>query len=152
MIILNTTSMSHSSTGPADLKIGLLRPWNNWLNDYRFHQQGSHKEKPEKCHGEVVEMAKRVIEFCDQSWNFTDFTPEFYHVCFFFVDIKKLRNLDISLESPHFLTFSAICCQGKIWAEKWLWKIKKWSWGAGKLQSLLEPWSTVQIMLGNSWS
>ena len=26
------------------------------------------------------------MEFCDQSWNFINFTPESYQICLFFVD------------------------------------------------------------------
>ena len=37
----------------------------------------------------------KVMEFCDQSWNFTNFAPKFV----FFVTIKKLSS---NLESPHF--------------------------------------------------
>ena len=27
----------------------------------------------------------KVMEFCDQSWNFNNFAPEFYQICIFFV-------------------------------------------------------------------
>ena len=39
-----------------------------------------------------------------QSWNFTNFTPNLYLICFFLVTTKKLSS---DLESQHFLTFSA---------------------------------------------
>ena len=45
----------------------------------------------------------KVMEFCDQSWNFTNFAPELYQICNFLVTTKKLSS---DLESPHFLTFS----------------------------------------------
>ena len=52
-----------------------------------------------------------VIEFCDQSWNFTTFVPELYQICIFsFVTTKKLGS---DLESPHFLTFFAKGCDCK---------------------------------------
>ena len=31
-----------------------------------------------------------VMEFCDQSWNFTNFASEMYQICTFFATIKKL--------------------------------------------------------------
>ena len=51
------------------------------------------------------------MEFCDQSWNFTNFAPKFDQCYMLFVIPKKLRG---NLESLHFLMFP--------------WKIKKWSW------------------------
>ena len=45
------------------------------------------------------------MEFCDQSWNFTNFGPRFYQISIFFVTAKKLGS---NLESPHFLTCSKI--------------------------------------------
>ena len=53
----------------------------------------------------------KVMEFCDQSWNFTNFTPKFYQICMFFVTSKKLGS---NLESPHFLMFSTKCRECKI--------------------------------------
>ena len=47
----------------------------------------------------------KVIEFCDQSWNLTNFAHNF------FVTIKKLTS---NLESLHFLMFSAKCRVCKI--------------------------------------
>ena len=52
-----------------------------------------------------------VMEFCDQSWNFTNFAPELHHICIFLVTNKKLSS---DLESPHFPMFSAKCCEYKI--------------------------------------
>ena len=49
-----------------------------------------------------------VMEFCDQSWNFTNFAPKFVKN---FVAAKKLSS---NLESPHFPTFSAKCCECRI--------------------------------------
>ena len=42
------------------------------------------------------------MEFCDQSWNFTNFALKFYQICMFFVTAKKLS---INLERPYFLMF-----------------------------------------------
>ena len=71
------------------------------------------------------------MEFYDQSWTFTNFPPELYQICIFFVTIKKLSR---DLESLHFPRFSAKhreCkngeerksrnCHGKI-MEKYLFK------------------------------
>ena len=44
---------------------------------------------------------QKVMEFCDQSWSFTNFHPKFDLIYALFADIS------IGLESPHFLTFSA---------------------------------------------
>ena len=52
-----------------------------------------------------------VMEFWDQSWNFTTFLPKFYQICAFFADIKKFSK---SLESLHIQTFSTICHECKI--------------------------------------
>ena len=57
----------------------------------------------------------KVMEFCDQLWNLTNFVPELYQrhtcigpslyqICIFFVTTKKLSS---DLESLHFPTFSA---------------------------------------------
>ena len=53
----------------------------------------------------------KVMEFCDQSWNFTNYAPKIYQFCMFFVTAKKLSS---NLESPHFPMFSAKCCECKI--------------------------------------
>ena len=52
----------------------------------------------------------KLMEFCDQSWNSTNFTPNFIKFVFFVTTKKLSRNL----ESPHFLTFSAKCCECEI--------------------------------------
>ena len=44
------------------------------------------------------------MEFLDQSWNFKNFAFSLIKFEHFFADIEKLS---ISLESPHFPTFSA---------------------------------------------
>ena len=45
------------------------------------------------------------MEFCDQSWNFTNFAPTFCQICMFvFFTTKKLNS---NPESAHFLMFSA---------------------------------------------
>ena len=38
-----------------------------------------------KSHG-----VRKVVEFCDQSWNFTDFAPLFCQVCVYFTDIFNI--------------------------------------------------------------
>ena len=48
----------------------------------------------------------KVMEFCDQSWNFTNFAPKFDQICMFFVTGKKLSS---NLESPLFPMFSTKC-------------------------------------------
>ena len=40
------------------------------------------------------------MEFCDKSWNFTNFAPAFYQMCAF---LAKIKRFVISLESPHFM-------------------------------------------------
>ena len=46
----------------------------------------------------------KVMEFCAQSWNFSNFAPKLCQICIFLASTKKLSS---DLESPHFLTFSA---------------------------------------------
>ena len=46
----------------------------------------------------------KVMEFCDQSWNFTNFAPEMYQICIILVTTKKLSS---HLESLHFPKISA---------------------------------------------
>ena len=46
----------------------------------------------------------KVMGFCNQSWNFTNFVPELFSISISFVTAKKLRS---DLESPHFPMFSA---------------------------------------------
>ena len=53
----------------------------------------------------------KVMDFCDQSWNFSNFAPKFYQICCFFVTTKKLSS---NLESLHSPTFSAKCHKFKI--------------------------------------
>ena len=53
----------------------------------------------------------KVMEFCDESWNFTNFAPKIYQFCMFFVTAKKLSS---NLESPYFPMFSAKCREFKI--------------------------------------
>ena len=43
------------------------------------------------------------MEFCYQSWKFTNFTPELYQICMLFATTK---NLSIDVESLHFLMFT----------------------------------------------
>ena len=49
----------------------------------------------------------KVMEFCNQSWNFTKFVPKLYQIC-------TLKKLSIDVESSHFLMFSAKCHKYKI--------------------------------------
>ena len=44
----------------------------------------------------------KVMEFCDQSWNFTNFAPKLCQICLDLVTTKKLSS---DLECPHFLMF-----------------------------------------------
>ena len=53
----------------------------------------------------------KVMEFCYQSWNFTNFAPELYEICMYFATTEKFR---ICVESPYFPMFSAKCCDCKI--------------------------------------
>ena len=54
----------------------------------------------------------KVMEFYEQSWKFTNLAPKLYLISkVFFAATKKLC---IDVESPHFLTFSAKCHEGKI--------------------------------------
>ena len=52
----------------------------------------------------------KVMECCDQSWNFTNYAPKFYQIYMFFVTAKKLIS---NLESPHFPMFSTKCRECK---------------------------------------
>ena len=61
----------------------------------------------------------KVMEFCDQSWNFTNFDPKLCQICILLVPTKKFSS---DLESLHYPMFSAKCCECKIGG-----KIKKWS-------------------------
>ena len=81
-----------------------------------------------------------------QSWNFTNFVPQFHQICIFVVTAKKLSS---NLERLHFLTFSAKCRECKI-RKRWLWKIKKWSWKShGKIfcKSCGNPGACIEIRM-----
>ena len=52
----------------------------------------------------------KVMEFCDQSWNFTNFASLILPNLYFLVITKKLSS---NLETPHFLTFSTKCRECK---------------------------------------
>ena len=56
------------------------------------------------------EKLPKVMKFWDQSWNLTNFAPNCYQICMFFVTVKKLSS---NLESPHFPMFSAKCRECK---------------------------------------
>ena len=51
------------------------------------------------------------MEFCHQSWNFTNFAPKLYEICSSFATTEKLS---ICVESLHFPVFSAKCREYKI--------------------------------------
>ena len=53
----------------------------------------------------------KVIEFCNQSLNFTNFASKLCQICNFLVTAKKLIN---DLESLYFPKFSAKCRERKI--------------------------------------
>ena len=53
----------------------------------------------------------KVMEFCDQSWNFSNVAPGLFQICISFATSKKLG---IDLESPHCLTLCAKCCGFKM--------------------------------------
>ena len=84
MIVSNILQGSHGDWKTWEIKMVMEKSWKNW---------------------------PKVMEFCDQSWNFTNFAPKFYQICIFFVTAKKLSS---NLESPHFQTFSAKYCKCKI--------------------------------------
>ena len=81
----------------------------------------------------------KVMEFCDQSWNFTNFAPKFYQFCIFVVTAKQLSS---NLKSQPFLMFSAKCRECKIGKRNGLGKSRN---GHGKvmekyiLSSMWEP-------------
>ena len=50
----------------------------------------------------------KVMEFCDHSWNFTNFAPKMYQICI------RLKKLSIDVENLHFPMFSAKCRKCKI--------------------------------------
>ena len=53
----------------------------------------------------------KVMEFCYQSWNFTNVAPKLYKICMFLVTTEKLS---ICVESQHFLVYSAKCRKCKM--------------------------------------
>ena len=83
------------------------------------------------------------MEFCDQSWNYTNFVSEFYQICTLFADLEKFS---ISLESPHFWTFSAKCANAKFWQRDDYGKImvQSFSKSVGTLNSFVH----VQLNIG----
>ena len=68
-----------------------------------------------------VKHWQEVVEFCYQSWNFTNFAPELYQICSF---LPALGILSINVERPHFPTFFAKRPECKV-KKRWSWKIKK---------------------------
>ena len=57
-----------------------------------------------------MQNCPKVMEFCYQSWNFTNMSPKLYKICKFFANTEKLS---ISVER-HFSVFSAKCRECKI--------------------------------------
>ena len=55
---------------------------------------------------EHEKLAKKVMEFCDQSWYFNNFAPKLCQICVFSVTTKTLSSY---LERLHFLMFSTKC-------------------------------------------
>ena len=53
----------------------------------------------------------KVLEFCEQSQDFTNFPPKLYQICTCFATTKKSS---INIESLHFLTFSIKCRKKKL--------------------------------------
>ena len=84
----------------------------------------------------------KVIEFCDQLWNFTNFAPKFYQFCFVLVTAKKLsRNLEI----PHFRRFPQNVANAKSGREMVMENqemVMEKSW-ENVLSSMWEPWSRM---------
>ena len=79
----------------------------------------------------------KVMEFCDQSWDFTNFPCRFYQICIIFVTAKKLSSY---LESLHFLMFAAKCRECTIGKRDGHGKSRN---GHGKVMgkySMWEPW------------
>ena len=49
---------------------------------------------------------QKVMEFCDQSWKSTSFTPEFYQICAFFCQLQEIyHQLFGCLKSAFFYLF-----------------------------------------------
>ena len=82
-----------------------------------FLNQGSHRHWKSWKMKMVMEKSwnmknwQKVLEFYDQSLDLNSFALEFYQIYASFADITKLS---ISLDSPHFPTFSAKCRECKI--------------------------------------
>ena len=56
-------------------------------------------------HEKLANMAK-VMEFCDKSWNLTNFAPKLSQICNVFCKMLQMQNLE----------------------DRWSLEIKKWSW------------------------
>ena len=65
--------------------------------------------KTPKSHG-TCKIGKKSWNFVYRSWNFTNFAPELYKICMFFVTTEKLR---IHVESLIFLCFPANAANAK---------------------------------------
>ena len=82
-----------------DVKQGSNRDWKTWKMKMVMEKSWNMKNE------------QKVIVFCNQTWNFTNFAPEFDQICAFCANIKKFS---IGLESLHFLTFFTKCRKCKI--------------------------------------
>ena len=71
----------------------------------------------------------KVMEFCDQSWNFTNFNPELYQMCMSFATTKKLS---IDVES---LIFQRVFCKMKQMQNR----EERWKSWKNIMSSLWEP-------------
>ena len=81
---------------------GSLRDWKSWKMKMVMEQSWNMIHWP------------KVMEFCNKSWNLTNFAPEFDQICTFFLNLEKFT---INLESLRFPTLSTKCHIFKIWAE-----------------------------------
>ena len=55
-----------------------------------------------------LEKLPKVMEFCDELWNFTNFAPELYQICALLL-ASDITKFSIGFGSPHFTTFAAKC-------------------------------------------
>ena len=91
----------------------------------------------------------KVMEFCYESWNFTNFATKVHEVCMFLATTEKLST---HVESPQFPQFSMKCRKCKNQQQRWSWKIEKWSWKSHEkifCQVCGNPGETISIMFPN---
>ena len=99
--------MSDRSSGQLQWKFSQF-PSSRVPRDWKTWKSLEIKLVMEKA-SDIINLQK-VMEFCDQSWNLTNFSHEFDQICTFFLDLEKSS---ISLESLHFTNFSADCYDAK---------------------------------------